>query len=75
MLNFSIKRGSDQWIQSGQPLRGHPNVRLVHHTTGRWDLIAEISTDNLVSFNRVVGEIRMINGVSSTETNLLLDSF
>ena len=55
-------------------LRGHPNVRLVHHTTGRWDLIAEISTDNLVSFNRIVGEIRMIDGVSSAETNLLLDS-
>lgn len=56
-------------------LRGHPNVKLVHHTTGRWDLIAEISTDSLVSFNRIVGEVRQIDGVSATETNLLLDSF
>jgi len=55
-------------------LRGHPNVKVVHHTAGRWDLIAEIAADSLVSFNRVVGELRMIDGVSATETNLLLDS-
>jgi DNA-binding Lrp family transcriptional regulator len=55
-------------------LRGHPNVRVVHHTAGRWDLIAEISADSLVSFNRIVGELRMIDGVSATETSLLLDS-
>lgn len=58
-----------------EALRGNPNVKLVHHTTGRWDLIAEISTDSLASFNRIVGEIRLIDGVSATETNLLLDSF
>jgi DNA-binding Lrp family transcriptional regulator len=48
---------------------------MVHHTTGRWDLIAEITTDSLVSFNRIVGELRLIDGVSATETSLLLDSF
>lgn len=56
-------------------LRGHPNVKMVHHTTGRWDLIAEITADSLVSFNRIVGELRLIDGVSATETSLLLDSF
>ena len=55
-------------------LRGHPNVKMVHHTAGRWDLIAEIGADSLVAFNRIVGELRMIDGVSATETNLLLDS-
>jgi len=56
-------------------LRGNPHVTAVHHTTGRWDLIAEIQTDSLTSFNKIVGAIRLIDGVTSTETNLLLDSY
>lgn len=56
-------------------LRGNPQVTAVHHTTGRWDLIAEIQTDSLSSFNKIVGEIRLIDGISDTETNLLLDSY
>lgn len=56
-------------------LRGHPNVSAVHHTTGRWDLIAEIQADSLASFNTVVGTLRLIDGVTATETNLLLDSY
>ncbi len=56
-------------------LRGNPQVSAVHHTTGRWDLIAEIQTDTLSSFNSIVGSIRLIDGVTATETNLLLDSY
>jgi DNA-binding Lrp family transcriptional regulator len=56
-------------------LRGNPNVSVVHHTTGRWDLISEIHTDSLSSFNRIVGTLRLIDGVTATETNLLLDSY
>jgi DNA-binding Lrp family transcriptional regulator len=56
-------------------LRGNPQVIAVHHTTGRWDLIAEIQTDTLSSFNAIVGALRLIDGVTATETNLLLDSY
>lgn len=56
-------------------LRGNPQVTAVHHTTGRWDLIAEIQTDTLSSFNSTVGTLRLIDGVTATETNLLLDSY
>lgn len=56
-------------------LRGNPQVRAVHHTTGRWDLIAEIQTDSLSSFNKIVGALRLIDGIKATETNLLLDSY
>ncbi|MEM1174690.1 MAG: Lrp/AsnC family transcriptional regulator [Pseudomonadota bacterium] len=56
-------------------LRGNPNVGRVHHTTGRWDLIAEIHADSLPTFNKVVGAIRLIPGVTSTESNLLLESY
>ncbi|MGI9270619.1 MAG: Lrp/AsnC family transcriptional regulator [Woeseiaceae bacterium] len=56
-------------------LRGNPQVSAVHHTTGRWDLIAEIQTDSLSSFNKIVGALRLIDGITATETNLLLDSY
>ena len=56
-------------------LRGNPHVTAVHHTTGRWDLIAEIQTDSLSSFNKIVGSIRLIDGITDTESNLLLDSY
>ena len=56
-------------------LRGNPQVTAVHHTTGRWDLIAEIQTDTLSSFNAIVGALRLIDGVTATETTLLLDSY
>lgn len=56
-------------------LRGFPAVVAVHHTTGRWDLIAELHTESLAAFNQVVGQIRLIDGVTGTESNLLLDSY
>ena len=56
-------------------LRGNPQVTAVHHTTGRWDLIAEIQTDTLSSFNKIVGSLILIEGITATETNLLLDSY
>jgi len=58
-----------------QSLRGNPNVSAVHHTTGRWDLIAEIHAESLAAFNAVVGNLRLVDGVTATETNLLLDSY
>ena len=56
-------------------LRGNPHISAVHHTTGRWDLIAEFGTNSLSSFNKIVGDIRLFEGVLGTETNLLLDSY
>ena len=56
-------------------LRGNPHISAVHHTTGRCDLIAEFGTDSLSSFNKIVGDIRLFEGVLGTETNLLLDSY
>ncbi|TDN61696.1 AsnC family transcriptional regulator [Paraburkholderia sp. BL10I2N1] len=55
-------------------LRGHPNVTTIHSTNGRWDLIAELRADTLESFDRVLGAIRMIDGIANTETNILLST-
>ena len=55
-------------------LRGYPDIVALHHTTGRWDLIAELRCMSLAQFNDVIGRVRLIEGVTNTESNLLLDS-
>lgn len=61
--------------RSGQvlrALRGFPEVRAVHMTNGRWDMIAELETDSLAGFSNALDAIRLIDGISATETSLLL---
>jgi DNA-binding Lrp family transcriptional regulator len=53
-------------------LRGVPEVEAVHTTNGRWDLIAELAADSLAGFSNALDAIRMIDGISATETSLLL---
>ena len=55
-------------------LRGHPNVTGLHSTNGRWDLVAELRADSLEAFDRALGNIRLIAGIASTETSLLLST-
>ncbi|MDE2263590.1 MAG: Lrp/AsnC family transcriptional regulator [Gammaproteobacteria bacterium] len=56
-------------------LRGEPNVASIHSTNGRWDLVAELRTDSLASFDRLLARISRMPGVSSSETSLLLTTF
>lgn len=56
-------------------LRGFPQVIAVHSTNGRWDLIVEISTENLADFSRTLDDIRRIDGIGVSETSLLLRSY
>lgn len=55
-------------------LTGFPQVTAVHSTNGNWDLIAEIGTGTLEEFDKILFEIRRLDGVSSSETNLLLST-
>jgi len=55
-------------------LRGHPNVTSLHTTNGRWDVVAELEAETLEAFDRVLGAIRLIDGISSTETSILLST-
>lgn len=55
-------------------LRGHPNVATIHSTNGRWDMVAELQADSLESFDRVLGTIRLIDGIATTETSILLST-
>lgn len=56
-------------------LRGEPSVGALHSTNGRWDIVAELRADSLEGFDRVLGRLRQLEGVSRTETSLLLSTF
>lgn len=55
-------------------LRGNPHVAALHTTNGRWDLVAELRTDTLEEFDRVLRQIGLMDGIANTETSLLLST-
>jgi len=56
-------------------LRGDPAIEALHTTNGRWDIVAELRADSLEAFDRVLGRIRQVDGIASTETSLLLSTY
>ena len=55
-------------------LTGIGAVTAVHSTNGKWDLIAELSTQTLLELDEVIHRIRNLEGVVTSETNLLLST-
>ena len=55
-------------------LRGIVEIRNLHTTNGNWDLVADIHAASLPDFDRVLREVRMIDGVGNSETSLLLSN-
>ena len=55
-------------------LRGDPAVATLHTTNGRWDIVAELRADSLEAFDQVLRRIRLIDGIASSETSLLLST-
>ena len=55
-------------------LRGLPELHSLHTTNGSWDLIAEIRAPSLSDFDRVLREVRTIDGVLNSETSIMLSS-
>lgn len=49
-------------------------VRAIHTTNGRWDLVLELATADLPAFDAALGRIRLVEGVAQTETSLLLQT-
>ena len=71
MLIEVTGRSTTQVIQR---LRGIVEIRTLHTTNGNWDLVADIRVDSLPDFDRVLREVRMIDGVTNSETSLLLST-
>jgi DNA-binding Lrp family transcriptional regulator len=55
-------------------LSGFPEVGAIHTTNGKWDLIAEIAADSLSGLDTVLRKIRLIAGITRSETNLILST-
>ncbi|MEP1766769.1 MAG: Lrp/AsnC family transcriptional regulator [Sulfitobacter sp.] len=55
-------------------LRRLPELRQVHTTSGKWDLVAEIRVETLAEFDRILREVRQIDNIQDSETSMLLTS-
>ena len=55
-------------------LRGIPEVQALHTTNGRWDIIVELGVESLEAFDQALQRIRLIKGISNSETSLLLST-
>jgi DNA-binding Lrp family transcriptional regulator len=56
-------------------LLGEPGVAALHSTNGRWDLLAELQVASLEALSQVLERIRLIKGISNSETSIHLESF
>jgi DNA-binding Lrp family transcriptional regulator len=56
-------------------LLGEPNVAALHDTNGRWDLLAELRAENLQELAKVLERIRLVKGISNTETSIHLETY
>lgn len=55
-------------------LGGFPEVTQIHTTNGRWDLLVELQALNLTDFDAVLRKIRLVPGITNSETSLLLST-
>ena len=55
-------------------LRGFPEVHALYSTNGRWDVVAELEVPNLPAFDATLRRIREVDGISVSETSILLAS-
>ncbi len=56
-------------------LLGEPGVAALHDTNGRWDLLAELRAENLQALAKVLERIRLLKGISNTETSIHLETY
>ena len=62
-------RGTDRVLRN---LGGISAVQAIHTTNGKWDVIVELGTDTLETLDGVLTKIRRLEGVTTSETSLLL---
>ena len=56
-------------------LLGEAGVASLHDTNGRWDLLAELRAANLSELSQVLERIRLVRGISNTETSIHLQTY
>jgi len=63
------RHNADRVVDS---LSNFVQVSAIHTTNGRFDLIVELSTGDLVEFDDTLRRVRLISGIMASETHLLL---
>lgn len=53
-------------------LMGMPEVRQLHTTNGRWDLVAEVEAPSISALDDLLRAIRQVDGIANTDTSILL---
>ncbi len=53
-------------------LMGLPEVRQLHTTNGRWDVVAEVEATSIAALDDLLRTIRQIDGIANTDTSILL---
>lgn len=62
-------RGTERVIRQ---LSAMVAVEALHTTNGKWDVIVELGADSLEQLDGILRAIRLLDGVATSETNLLL---
>lgn len=55
-------------------LGGFPEIAAIHSTNGRWDLIVELGAATLTDFDAVLRRVRLVPGITGSETSLILST-
>ena len=56
-------------------LLGDPAVAILRVTNGRWDLLVGLRAESLQELAKVLERIRLLKGISNTETSIHLKTF
>ena len=72
LMNIAVDSNREDGVRLA--LQTDPAVRVLHSTTGRWDLVAELQAATLPAFDRVLERIRRVEGIGRTETSILLST-
>jgi DNA-binding Lrp family transcriptional regulator len=72
---MAVQVEGNQTRQVIAALLGEPGVAALHDTNGRWDLLAELRAHSMSDLSQVLERIRLLKGISSTETSIHLATY
>ena len=72
---MAVQVEGNQTRQVIAALLGEPGVAALHDTNGRWDLLAELRAHSMADLSQVLERIRLLKGISSTETSIHLATY
>ncbi|MDE2198530.1 MAG: Lrp/AsnC family transcriptional regulator [Rhodospirillales bacterium] len=70
ITTLEIRSSDQRAVVAG--LKRIPEIRRIHSTNGRWDLVVELQAADLVALDRALGQLRSSRAVSHSETSILM---